>query len=81
TARFNERMAQMDRDQRIRVDTIRGESRYVDPTTGERVKVEDGFNHIYRNRQDPSLYYGANTPIDPQKVDWQELQKVQLEDY
>ncbi len=81
TARFNERMGQMDRDQRIRVDTIRGETRYADPTTGERVKVEDGYNHVYRNQQNPDLYYGTDTPIDAGKVNWQELQKVQLKDY
>jgi hypothetical protein len=81
TARFNDRMSQMDRDQRIRVDTIRGETRYADPTTGERVKVEDGYNHVYRNQQNSNLYYATDIPIDANKVDWQELQKVQLKDY
>lgn len=81
TARFNERMGQMDRDQRVRVDTIRGETRYADPTTGERVKVEDGNNHVYRSRENPNIYLGTDTPIDAGKVNWQELQKVQLKDY
>ena len=95
TARYNERMAAMDADkagfdsrmasgdrqQEIRVDAIRGESKYVDPTTGERVKVEDGYNHVYRDRQNPTTYYGANTPIEAGQVDWQELQKVSLKDY
>lgn len=95
TARYNERMAAMDVDkaafdsrmasgdkqQEIRIDGIRGESKYADPTTGERVKVADGYNHVYRNQQDPTLYYGANTPLDPQQVNWQELQKVSLKDY
>lgn len=95
TARFNERMTQMDRDkaafdsrmadqdrqQRIRVDTIRGESRYADPTTGERVKVEDGHDHVYRSRQEPNVYYGTDTPINAGELDWQELQKVELKDY
>lgn len=81
TARFNERMAQSDRDQRIRVDTIRGETRYADPVTGQRIKVEDGYNHVYRSRQNPELFYGTQTPIDPGAVNWQELQKVQLRDY
>ena len=81
TARFNERMAQSDRDQRIRVDTIRGETKYADPATGQRVKVEDGFNHVYRSRQNPELFYGTQTPIDAGALDWQELQKVQLQDY
>jgi len=81
TARFNERMAQGERDQRIRVDTIRGESKYSDPATGERVKVTDGFNHVYRSRQNPELFLGSQTPVDPGALDWQQLQKVQLEDY
>ena len=81
TARFNERMALSDRDQRIRVDTIRGETKYADPATSDRVKVEDGFNHVYRSRQNPELYYGTQTPIDAGALDWQELQKVQLKDY
>jgi hypothetical protein len=81
TARFNQRMADTDRDQRVRVDTIRGETKYADPATGDQVKVEDGFNHVYRGRQNPELFYGTTTPIDPGALDWQELQKVQLQDY
>jgi len=81
TARFNERMVQSERDQRIRVDTIRGETKYADPATGQRVKVEDGFNYVYRSRQNPELFYGTQTPIDAGALDWQELQKVQLQDY
>jgi hypothetical protein len=81
TARFDERMARGDRDQRLRVDTIRGETKYADPATGERVKVEDGFNHVYRSRQNPELFYGTQTPIDAGALDWQELRKVQLKDY
>ncbi len=81
TARFNERMTQGERDQRIRVDTIRGETRYSDPATGDRVKVTDGFNHVYRSRQNPELFLGSEAPIDPGALDWQQLRKVQLEDY
>ncbi len=81
TANFNQRMANMDRDQRIRVDTIRGESQYANPTTGERVRVADGYNHVYSSQQHPKLFLGTDTPIDPSGLDWQELQKVQLRDY
>ena len=81
TARFNQRMDQMDRDQRIRVDTIRGESKYVNPTTGQQVKVEDGYKHVYNSQQHPNLFLGTDTPINPGALDWQELQKVSLENY
>jgi hypothetical protein len=81
TAKFNQRMSDMDRDQRIRVDTIRGESQYVNPTTGERTKVADGYNHVYTSQQNPDFFLGTDTPINPGQLDWQELQKVQLRDY
>lgn len=81
TARFNERMNTMDREQRIRVDTIREESKYVNPTTGERVKVAAGYKHVYSSEKHPDLFLGTDTPINPGELNWQELQKVQLEDY
>lgn len=81
TARFNQRMTDMDREQRIRVDTIRGESQYVNPATGERSKVADGYNHVYTSQQHPEFFLGTDTPINPGSLDWQELQKVQLKDY
>ena len=80
-AAFDQRMASQDRQQEIRVDAIRGESKYADPTTGQRVKVEDGHNHVYRDNRNPDRYYGTDTPIEAGRVDWQELQKVALKDY
>jgi hypothetical protein len=81
TARFNQRMAGMDREQRIRVDTIREESKYVNPTTGEQVKIQDGYKQVYQSQQHPNLFLATDTPIDPGVLDWQELKKVQLQDY
>ncbi|HRE80793.1 MAG TPA: hypothetical protein PLN52_07080 [Opitutaceae bacterium] len=81
TARFNQRMTDMDREQRIRVDTIRGESQYVNPTTGERTKVADGYDHVYTSQNHPEFFLGTNTPIKPGELNWEELQKVQLKDY
>ena len=81
TARFNQRMADMDRDQRIRVDTIRGESKYVNPDTGERGKIEDGFNHVYQSQERPDFFLGTDVPIQAGSLNWQELQQVQLKDY
>ncbi len=80
-AAFDSRMSAMDRQQEIRVDTIRGVSKYSDPNTGERVKVEDGYDHVYRSRQDPTAYYSSDTPIEAGQLDWQELKKVELKDY
>src|SRR5688572_19930730 len=74
TANFNQRMASMDREQRIRIDTIRGESQYVNPATGQRAKVADGYNHVYNSQQHPNLFLGTDTPINAGALDWQELQ-------
>lgn len=76
-----ERSASQDRQQEAFGDMIRGEAKYADPTTGERVKVQDGYNHVYRDRQDPTTTYSTNTPIDAGQVNWQELQRVSLKDY
>lgn len=81
TARFNQRMADSDREQRIRVDTIRGESKYVNPTTGEQVKVADGYKQVYQSQKHPNLFLATDTPINAGELDWQELQKVSLENY
>lgn len=77
-AAFDNRMGSMDRQQETRIDGIRGEANYVDPTTGERVKLQDGSNHVYRDNRNPTQYYGTDTPIDAGRIDWQELQKVSL---
>jgi hypothetical protein len=93
TARHNERMAEMDRSQaaynersasqdrqhQYTIDGIRGEARYADPTTGERVKVADDYQHVYSNGR--GGYLGTNTPIDAGQVNWQELQKLSMREY
>ena len=81
TARFNERMADMDRQQRIRVDTIREESKYLNPSSSEQVKIPDGHKQVYQSQKHPDLFLGTDTPINPGELDWQELQKVSLENY
>ncbi|KAA9325575.1 hypothetical protein F0P96_19805 [Hymenobacter busanensis] len=93
TAAFNDRMNQMDqqhnaymdrsrsqdRQHEYAVDAIREKEKYADPTTGERVKVDAGYNHVYTDRQ--GNYYGSNTPVKATDVNWQELQRVALKDY
>ncbi|RTQ49527.1 hypothetical protein EJV47_11920 [Hymenobacter gummosus] len=93
TARYNERMDQMDashnaymarsksQDQQHEyyVDAIREKEKYTDPTTGERVKVDAGYNHVYTDQR--GHYYGSNTPINASSVNWQELQKLSMKEY
>ncbi|RAK68405.1 hypothetical protein [Hymenobacter edaphi] len=93
TARYNDRMNQMDvdkaafdarmnsgqRQQEYFVDAINEKQKYADPSTGERVKVDAGYNHVYTDRQ--GHYYGSNTPVNAGSVDWQELQKLSMKQY
>ena len=94
TARHNENMAAMDqqmadyqtsstsqdRQHEYYVDNaIRGETKYANPTTGERVKVDNSYSHVYTDNQ--GRYYGSNTPIEVGAVNWQELQQVALKNY
>lgn len=60
-------------------DALRGQAKYEDPTTGERVKVDDYYNHVYRNAQGTTL--STNVPLDASQVDWQELQRVETKNY
>ncbi|WP_400193394.1 hypothetical protein [Hymenobacter sp. B81] len=93
TAAYQDRMNQMDqqhsayldrsrsqdRQHEYAVDAIREKEKYADPSTGEWVKVDAGYNHVYTDGQ--GRYYGSNTPINAGSVNWQELQRVALKDY
>lgn len=93
TARFNDRMSQMDADKaafdarmnsgqqqhEYFVDAINEKQKYADPTTGERVKVDASYNHVYSDQR--GTYYGSNTPINASAVNWQELQKLSMKEY
>ena len=94
TARFNQRMADMDRNQaafeqrmnrqsqqneRFIDNVIQGETKYVDPSTGERTKLSNQYNNVYSDRQ--GNYYGSDTPLDADRLDWQQLQEVPADAY
>jgi hypothetical protein len=99
TARFDERMGAMDAAQgasqqqaasgdqqhEYRIDGIREESKYADPTTGETVKVQDGYDNVYRANNGTDLrnttILATQAPLDPQQVDWQQLQKLTQQEY
>ena len=94
TARHNERMGNMDqqmadykaadasrdRQHEAYVDNaINNETKYADPSTGQRVKLDNRYNHSYSDGK--GTYYQSNTPIEPGNVNWQELQQVSRSDY
>jgi hypothetical protein len=77
--------ASSDRQHEYSVDAIREESKYADPTTGERVKVQDGYDNVYRANDGLDMgnttILATDAPLDPQQVDWQQLQKLTLQEY
>jgi len=74
-----------DRQQEYSVDGIREVSKYADPTTGENVKVQDGYDNVYRANDGLDMrnttILATDAPIDPQQVDWQQLQKLTMKEY
>lgn len=94
TARYNGRMADMDKNMadykanEARKDgqheayvdnVIRNETKYANPSTGERVKLDNRYDHAYTDGK--GNYYQSNTPIQASDVNWQELGKVSMNDY
>lgn len=60
-------------------DLIGGEAKYADPLTGERVKLADKFNHVYKDRQ--GNYIGTNQSVNETAFDWVELQRLETRQY
>jgi len=79
TETYNERSKSIDRNNEAFSDMIRGESKFENGETGERVKLSDQYNHVYQDRQ--GNYFGSNTPVDAGQFDWQELQRVETKNY
>ncbi|MDQ2772730.1 MAG: hypothetical protein M3Y54_19775 [Bacteroidota bacterium] len=73
------RRASQDRQSEAFGDYIRGEAKYEDAATGQRVKVADGYSHVYSDRQGTTL--STNVPLDAGQVNWQELQRVETKNY
>jgi len=73
------RRASQDRQNEAFGDLMRGEAKYEDAATGERIKVTDGYSHVYSDRQGNTL--STNVPLDAGQVNWQELQRVEVKNY
>ena len=80
-SKWQERNAASDKAQEQFVDTITERTKVVEPSSGNRYKVESGYNHYWMNNDgkylstdkqdyDPNL----DKTLNPQK--WQELKKV-----
>jgi hypothetical protein len=62
-----------------RGDLLSGKTRFDNPTTGERYRVDDRYNHVYQDRN--GALHGSNEPLDASALNWQELQQVELGNY
>ncbi|MEO8583946.1 MAG: hypothetical protein ABI415_09135 [Flavitalea sp.] len=60
-------------------DVIGGQAKYESAETGERVKLSDSYNHVYKDKQ--GNYYGSNSAMDNNQFDWEELQSVETKNY
>ena len=75
---WRDRDASQDRQHAAFGDMIRGEARFDDPNTGQRVQIDDNYNHVFGDGQGAVI--GTDTPTPP-PGNWQELQRVGTEDY
>lgn len=60
-------------------DYLGGQTLYQNAETGQRTRVESGYNHVYQDGQGNTL--STNAPLDGNHVNWQELQQVELKNY
>jgi len=78
-ASWQERSASSDRQQAYTIDGIREEARYADPSTGQTVTAPES-NYAYRSADGRTLL-ATDAPLDPQQVDWTQLQKLTQAEY
>lgn len=60
-------------------DYLGGRTMYQNPDTGERMKVDNAYSHVYQDGQGHTL--ATNAPLSAGNVNWQELQQVELKNY
>ncbi len=60
-------------------DYLGGRTLYQNPDTGERMKVDNNYSHVYQDGQGHTL--ATNAPLSAGNVNWQELQQVELKNY
>ena len=79
-ASSNARMAENERSQELYTDNvINSETKFSSAETGERVKLDNRYNHTYTDNA--GGYLQSNEPLQPGNVDWQEMDKVPFNDY
>ncbi|MET0465958.1 MAG: hypothetical protein ABW007_22545 [Chitinophagaceae bacterium] len=60
-------------------DAIGGQAKYADPKTGERIKLADKYNHVYKDKQ--GNYHGTTNAVNEAQFDWVELQRLETKNY
>lgn len=73
-------MAENERSQELYTDNvINSETKFSSVATGERVKLDNRYNHTYTDNA--GGYLQSNEPLQPGNVNWQEMDKVPFNDY
>ncbi|MCG2615960.1 hypothetical protein LZZ85_16810 [Terrimonas sp. NA20] len=75
----NERNLSSDKRHESFRDVIGGQAKYADPETGDRVKLADKYNHVYKDKQ--GNYHGTNDAVNDAQFDWVELQRLETKNY
>lgn len=73
-----QRNESQDRNNEAFRDALGGQARY-DDQNGQRVRVQDEYAHVYKDRQ--GYYYGTSAPVDAAQLDWEELARVETRKY
>jgi hypothetical protein len=60
-------------------DVIGGQAKFESTETGERVKLSDTYNHVYKDKQ--GNYHGSDDQVNSAQFDWEELQRVETKNY
>ena len=60
-------------------DVIGGQAKFEDPGTGDRIKLADKYNHVYKDLQ--GNYHGSDNSINEAEFNWTELQRLETKDY
>jgi hypothetical protein len=60
-------------------DAIGGTGKFADPETGDRVRLADKYNHVYKDRN--GNYIGSDKAVNAAEFDWVELQRLETRKY
>ncbi len=75
----NDRNRSVDQQNESFRDVIGGEAKFENPSTGERVRLDDKYKYYYTDAQ--GTYYGSNEPMDFKSMGWSEVNRLDTKKY